>query len=113
MKKAVFHTSAYLAIALAGLSALSAAEPQDAPSSSATSSASRYGLVVRQYCMVCHNDTTKAGSLTLDKLDVTNLAANRDVWEKAIRKLRNGAMPPQGARQVDRATHEGLVGWLE
>jgi mono/diheme cytochrome c family protein len=112
MKKPVFHTSVCLGIAIVGLSALNAAQPQEV-AAGATTPASRYGLVVRQYCVTCHNEATGAGGVTFDKLDLGNLAANADVCEKAIRKLRNGAMPPQGARQPDRATHDGLTTWLE
>ena len=42
----------------------------------------------------------------LDKLDFTNVAANADIWEKAVRKVRVGMMPPQGAAQPDAATRQ-------
>jgi hypothetical protein len=35
------------------------------------------------------------------------------VWEKAVRKLRGGMMPPLGARRPDRANVEAFVSWLE
>ena len=35
------------------------------------------------------------------------------MWEKVVRKLRAGAMPPSGMPHPDAATHEGLVAWLE
>src|SRR6185369_8942249 len=36
-----------------------------------------------------------------------------DVWEKAIRKLRGGLMPPPGSRQPDHASVDSFIGWLE
>ena len=44
---------------------------------------------------------------------MTDVSADAHVWEKVIRKLRAGAMPPAGARRPDRATLEGLAAWLE
>jgi hypothetical protein len=49
----------------------------------------------------------------LDTMDLADVANHGDVWEKAIRKLRGGLMPPPGGRQPDRATVESFVAWLE
>src|SRR5258706_5053406 len=68
--------------------------------------------IVNQYCVSCHNQRTKTAGLMLDKLDFANVAANADIWEKAVRKVRVGMMPPQGAAQPDAATRQGLVSWL-
>ena len=67
---------------------------------------------IDQYCISCHNDRLKTAGLSFEKLDFTNLAANADIWEKAVRKLRVGMMPPQGAAQPDGATRQSLVSWL-
>src|SRR5713101_154815 len=48
------------------------------------------------YCVTCHNQRLKTAGLTLDTLDVTNPAANAEVWEKVIAKLRQASMPPPG-----------------
>jgi hypothetical protein len=48
----------------------------------------------------------------LDKMDFTSVAAGAETWEKAVRKLRVGMMPPQGAPQPDPATRQSLVSWL-
>src|SRR6185295_1017052 len=66
-----------------------------------------------QYCVTCHNERLKTAGLMLDRLDVGNAAADADVWEKVIRKLRVGMMPPQGAPRPDRATQQALVSYLE
>jgi hypothetical protein len=45
-------------------------------------------------------------------MDYSNVAAEAGVWEKAIKKMRVGMMPPQGAPQPDAATRGQLVSWL-
>jgi mono/diheme cytochrome c family protein len=72
-----------------------------------------YRAVLDQYCVTCHNSRLKTANLTLDTLDLANLPNDADVWEKILRKLRTGAMPPVGARQLDTASYEVLVGQLE
>jgi hypothetical protein len=48
-----------------------------------------------------------------DTMNLADAANHGDVWEKAIRKLRGGLMPPPGSRQPDRATVDSFVMWLE
>ena len=36
-----------------------------------------------------------------------------EAWEKVVKKLRAGTMPPQGAPRPDEATQAALVTWLE
>jgi hypothetical protein len=69
--------------------------------------------LLNQYCVTCHSDAAKTGGLTLARLDVDHPAADAEVWEKVIRKLRAGLMPPTGARRPDRATLEGLRRTIE
>jgi hypothetical protein len=68
--------------------------------------------VVQRYCVSCHNERAKTGGLSLEKLDFANVSANAEIWEKAVRKLRVGMMPPQGAPQPDASTRQALVSWL-
>jgi hypothetical protein len=35
------------------------------------------------------------------------------MWEKVVRKMRAGAMPPAGVPHPDLKTQEGLVTWVE
>lgn len=69
--------------------------------------------VVREYCAVCHNDKAKTGGLVLSNLDPAHPQNNAEIWEKVIRKLRAGAMPPRGAPRPDRSTLDNLASWLE
>ena len=36
-----------------------------------------------------------------------------DVWEKVVRKLRAGDMPPSGQPRPDKSTYDGFASWLE
>src|SRR6202034_1562976 len=48
-----------------------------------------------------------------DALDMANVPAQAETWEKVIRKLRSGTMPPAGLPRPDGATYANLTGWLE
>ncbi len=65
-----------------------------------------------KYCVTCHNQRLKTAGLMLDTADVSNAAAHTDIWEKVIRKLRAGAMPPAGAARPDQATYNALISSL-
>ena len=78
----------------------------------ATGSDSRQALLKR-YCITCHNERLKTGDLALDTLDLEQRRCARTVWEKVVRKLRAGVMPPAGRPRPDEATHDAFVAWLE
>jgi mono/diheme cytochrome c family protein len=84
-----------------------------APETASTTPASGRALL-DQYCVTCHNDRTKRANLSLEKLDLaTHVAANPQFWEKVVRKLRAGVMPPPGMKRPELATYNGLTEWLE
>jgi hypothetical protein len=60
--------------------------------------------LIQQYCLTCHNARAKTGGLVLEGLDPAQTAAHPDIWEKVVRKLRGGMMPPQGMPRPDEAT---------
>jgi mono/diheme cytochrome c family protein len=68
---------------------------------------------VDKYCLACHNDRLKTGGLTLEKKDWSNIAGDAEVWEKVVRKVRVGLMPPPGLPRPDQATADALVGFLQ
>src|SRR5688572_22372297 len=53
--------------------------------------------VLDKYCVTCHSTRTRAGGLTLEKLNVAAAASDPQTWEKVIRKVETGMMPPSGA----------------
>jgi hypothetical protein len=68
---------------------------------------------LNQYCVTCHNARSKTGGLALDGLDPAHPGENAETWEKAVRKLRAGMMPPSGAPRPDRAVTNGFTAKLE
>ncbi|PWT86430.1 MAG: hypothetical protein C5B57_01075 [Blastocatellia bacterium] len=69
--------------------------------------------LLKQYCVTCHNERLKTGSLSLDGLDPASAADHGETWEKVIRKLRVGMMPPAGAPRPDTHAIQNLVSALE
>jgi hypothetical protein len=69
--------------------------------------------LVKQYCVTCHNDRMKAGTLSLATFDAADLLEHPELGEKMIRKLRAGMMPPAGARRPAAETLSGFVTTLE
>ena len=69
--------------------------------------------VAAKYCVTCHSNQLKTGGLSLQALTDTSIAANAETWEKAIRKVRAGSMPPQGAPRPDKATLDSFATFLE
>src|SRR5262247_1628308 len=69
--------------------------------------------LLKDYCAGCHNQTAKTGGLSFDALDVTSVGRNPEVWEKVVRKIRSGMMPPSGARRPGRAALDAFAADLE
>ena len=69
--------------------------------------------VVQRYCQTCHNARVKAGGLLLDQLDVDHPDRDPQSWEKVVRKLRTGMMPPAGAPRPDRGALDRLATSVE
>ncbi len=82
----------------------------DAPRAGDPSSQS---AVLNKYCVACHSDKLRTGGLSLQGADLSNVPAHAETWEKVIRKLRTGSMPPQGMPRPDQATADGLATYLE
>ena len=103
----------FLVVGLAAFSAVPlCAAPPPAPSLSPTPAAPQRALVDK-YCVTCHNQKIKTGGLTLDNKDLNHVAEGAELWEKVIRKVRGGMMPPQGMPRPDQPTLDGFATWLE
>jgi hypothetical protein len=68
---------------------------------------------INRYCVTCHNQRLKTAKLELDTLDLTHPEKDGLVWERAIRKLRGGMMPPPGAARPAATDVQALAGYLE
>ncbi len=83
-----------------------------AADAAAIGAASQRALLDR-YCVTCHNDRLKTAQLSLEKLDLAGVGDHPELWEKVVRKLRAGVMPPPDVRRPPLAEYEGLRDWLE
>ena len=71
------------------------------------------GAMLSKYCFTCHNDKRKVGGLVLENKDLTHVGPDAETWEKVVRKLRMGSMPPPGMPRPDLQTTDNFVAALE
>ncbi|HEY5666562.1 MAG TPA: DUF1592 domain-containing protein [Gammaproteobacteria bacterium] len=76
-------------------------------------SALEHAGTVSANCMDCHNSIDMTAGLSLEGLDFDAIPADAEIWEKVIRKLRAGMMPPSDGPTLARETRSQLVAWLE
>jgi len=103
-----------LVLAIPGYGQTAGPQKQSAATGAApATSATAQRALLDQYCVTCHNDRTKRANLTLEKLDLATVGDNPQLWEKVVRKLRAGVMPPPGMRRPELTAYTGLTEWLE
>jgi hypothetical protein len=69
--------------------------------------------LLNRYCAGCHNPRVKSGNFTLDGLDASRVGDNPEAWEKVVRKLRGGVMPPPRQPRPDEAAYAKLLSTLQ
>ena len=69
--------------------------------------------LISNFCVDCHNEVEVAGGLRLDDKNPSDVAAHADVWERVVRKLKTGMMPPAGGPRPERPTVEAFTASLE
>ena len=79
----------------------------------AVSEASSQRQTLDRYCVTCHNQRLVTAGLKLDDADVANPGAGAEIWEKVVRKLRTGIMPPPNMPQPSMDDRVALLSWLE
>ena len=66
-----------------------------------------------RYCTSCHNERAKTGGLSFVQVNLSQPDAQPELWEKVVRKLRTGVMPPPNMPQPSRADRLAMLTWLE
>jgi cytochrome c5 len=99
-------------LAASAACALVAAPQQAAPVASSPGVSPNQTLVNR-YCTTCHNQKLKTAKLELDVLDLEHPEKDPVIWERAIRKLRGGMMPPPGMPRPPLEAVNTLATYLE
>ena len=95
-----------LGFALVGVQAQTPAAP-------AQSVPSTQRQFLDRYCASCHNDRLKTGGLSFEHTDVSRPDAQPEIWEKVVRKLRTGVMPPPNMQQPPKPDRLAMAAWLE
>ena len=97
---------------LATTTALFGGAPASAGQQQPVDPASAQALLSR-YCITCHSERLKTGGLSLEAVDIASAGKHAAVFEKVVRKVRGGVMPPVGRPRPDDATLDGFATWLE
>ena len=97
---------------------VAAASPHAAPPGAVPPQAEAGGpsrTFLDRNCIACHNSVRPTTNLALDKaaIDPRDAPEHADIWEKVIRKLRTGAMPPAGRPRPDAEAAAAFVSYLE
>ena len=118
------------AVLVVGLAAggARAGQAPSAPGAPEASPAAAHRALLDRYCVTCHNEGVvngegrpasplvgqlRAVALTLDTLDLDDVGGHAAEWEKVVRKLRGGVMPPAGRPRPAAAALDGFLDWLE
>src|SRR5271154_2167481 len=78
--------------------------PAGRPAPAADMPASSREAFLDRYCAACHNQKTHAAGLVLQNSNSNHPESNPAVWEKVIRKVGGGEMPPAGMPRGDDAS---------
>lgn len=69
--------------------------------------------LIKQYCAGCHSEKLKTGGISLEGVTAATLSSNANTWEKVLRKVRTGEMPPLNLPRPDAATTTSFLNWTE
>jgi len=73
----------------------------------------QYRTLLNTYCVGCHNAKVKNGGIAFDKLELSAVPDDAQIWEKVLRKLRGHLMPPPGTPQPPQNDVDSFVAWTE
>ena len=105
---------AMVAAGVAGSLCLAVAIPARAQhDADARATAAEARALLDRYCVTCHNERLRTAGLALDAVDPGQVADASEVWEKVVRKLRTGMMPPAPRPRPDSAAYAGTVAYFE
>jgi mono/diheme cytochrome c family protein len=69
---------------------------------------------VKKHCISCHNADDAEGGLDLSVFkSADDLLAQRKAWQRVVRQLKAGAMPPEGHPRPNEKQVKQVITWLE
>ena len=92
------------------------AGPGQGAAAAEPSAVAAHEALLSRYCITCHNERLAARGtvpIALRTADLADVPGNADVWEKVIRKLRTGSMPPVGRPRPEAGAGGALASFLE
>src|SRR5580698_9911271 len=95
-----------------GLILVSATSPA-AKSWQQTPAANAHGALIQRYCLGCHNDKLKTANISFQAANLSKVADNPALWEKALHKLQTNQMPPAGLPGPSVESRQALASYLE
>ena len=95
------------------LAALAAGTLVAAPQQAVNPPANPNKALVNRYCVTCHNQKLRTAKLAFDTLDLDHPEKDALTWERAIRKLRGGMMPPPRMPKPTPAAVNSFATYLE
>ncbi len=68
---------------------------------------------LQKHCITCHNQEDAEGGLDLTRYaKVDDLLAARKTWQRVVRQLKAGAMPPEGKPRPAEKDSQAVIAWL-
>lgn len=76
--------------------------------------ASKVRPFLKNYCATCHATKVRQANLDLEVyLEEPRALAEHELWERVVRKIRSGEMPPKGLPQPKPELREAALHWFE
>jgi hypothetical protein len=69
--------------------------------------------MIYDYCVDCHNETDYTGGLSIEYASPDFVHEEGEIWEKAIKKLTTGQMPPLGEEQPSPEQRQTFIASLK
>ena len=69
--------------------------------------------MLTQFCSGCHNDKSKTAGMSVMPLQADNIGAHTATWEKILRRVSLGEMPPRGMKRPSKEDIASFTQWLE
>jgi hypothetical protein len=73
----------------------------------------QHAATVTHYCVSCHDDIERTADLSLQSVSLASVGEHAATWEKVVRKLRAGMMPPADGPRPEPEVRLALTAWLE
>ncbi len=111
--RTLFFAAGGLVGAFAAASPVHAGFPQGSPAAAVRAESQD---LLKRYCQGCHNERSAVGrdtGVVLDTLDPRLVGEDAEHWEKVVRRLRNGSMPPAGRPRPSPESYDRVASWLE